>query len=50
LNPYSTTHTERQKWDLGDTAACEECAIGHAAEFVIGWGCSGDLAGFSHTS
>ena len=29
-----------------DLGACEECVIGHAAEFIIGWGCGGDVAGF----
>ena len=29
-----------------DLGACEECVIDHAAEFIVGWGCVGDVAGF----
>jgi hypothetical protein len=27
-------------------APCEECVIDHAAEFIVGWGCGGDITGF----
>ena len=27
-------------------APCEECVIDHAAEFIVGWGCDGDITSF----
>jgi hypothetical protein len=30
----------------GPVGACEDCVIDHAAEFIVGWGCAGDVTGF----